>query len=649
MSITKHISTAILLLFTCLVMSQEKRIAKADKNFAQYAYIDARAIYLDVASKGYTSASLYEKLGDSYYFNAELEKSVKWYEALLKEYPSEVKNEYLFRYAQSLKSIKKYEAADKVMEKFNIQKSSDNRGKTFMKTRDYLNFIEIQSGKFELAKMAINSKYSDYGPSFHNDALVFASSRKGNTSKRIIHEWNEMPFLDLFTIPQEQEEVKPRKLKGRINTKFHESSATFNKTGDTVYFTRNNYTKRSLKSNEQGTTLLKLYRAVFNGKKWQDVIELPFNSDEYSVAHPSLSSDGKTLYFASNMPGSIGESDIFKVAIARDGSFGKPENLGDNINTEGRETFPFISASNQLFFASDGHTGLGGLDVFVSVQEEGELTNPYNVGRPINSSDDDFTFIIDEESKTGYFSSNRKGGMGSDDIYKFKQLSPLITGCKQYLSGTVTDKNTGKKLTNATVILMDGSNKELERTTTTTAGTYRFNIECNQDYVIRASEITYGFTEERLSSNEILEHEFNIPLKLGKDNLTNRTAIPGDDLSKILKLEIIYFDLNKSKIRPDAAIELQKIIAALQKYPSLKIDVRSHTDSRANSSYNKNLSERRARSTISYIIKKGGIDKKRITGRGYGESTLLNKCKDGVDCSEIEHQLNRRSEFIIIQ
>ncbi len=649
MKTKRLISTVLMILVTCLVIAQEKRLAKADKNFEKYAYIDARKVYLEVAEKGYKSQSLYEKLGDSYYFNSDFEEAGKWYHELINNYENEMGAEYLFRYAQCLKSIERYNEADKVMEQFNAVVNSDDRGKVFMKTRDYMHFIDVQSGKFDISSMNINSKQSDYAPSFHKDAIVFASSRDGGTAKRIVHEWNEMPFLDLYTITPDGEDKEPEGLRGNINTKFHESSAAFNATGDTMYFTRNNYTKSVLKENKAGTALLKLYRAVASGDKWKKIEELPFNSDEYSVSHPSLSRDGRWLYFASDMPGTRGQSDIFVVEVLPNGNFGTPKNLGETINTEGRETFPFITSSGKLFFASDGHTGLGGLDVFVAEREEDTFLTPFNVGRPINSPEDDFTFIIDEDSKTGYFASNRKGGEGSDDIYKFVQTEPLITKCQQYISGIVTDKNSGEILANTIVTLVDENNQELEKIETTATGRYRFNIDCSKEYIVRASKINYGFTEAQVTSSEILEYDFDVPLALERDDLVNKEVGPGDDLFKVLKLEPIYFDLDKYYIRADAEVELQKIIAALRQYPELKIDVRSHTDSRSSRWYNKRLSERRAQSTIKYIIKKGGIAKDRITGRGYGEYELLNKCKDGVKCSEEEHQLNRRSEFIIMK
>ncbi|MEW7290745.1 OmpA family protein [Aquimarina sp. 2304DJ70-9] len=642
------------LLFSCTIFSQhEKRLEKADENFNRFAFVDAREIYLKVAEKGYESVDLFKKLGDSYYFNAELDQAVVWYEKLMTKYSNEVDPEYIFRYSQCLKNVKRYDEADKMMEKFNELSTNDQRAEFFVSTRDYLNFIELQSGKFRLLKLTTNSKYSDYAPSFNNQGqLVFASSRGGTGMSKTVHEWNEMPFLNLFSsdIIEANGILKtPKRVKGKINSKFHESSTSFSKDGQTVYFTRNNYTKRKLGRNTEGNILLKVYRATLDEGVYKNIEELPFNSDEYSVAHPALSADGKKLYFASDMPGSKGLSDLYVIDVHEDGTFGEPKNLGDHINTEGRETFPYSSDSGRLYFASDGHVGLGGLDVFVAVPEGDGLSIPYNVGKPVNGSTDDFTFVLNEDTKIGYFASNRTGGKGYDDIYSFKQTGELITSCNQYVSGVVTDSNSKEIVSDAEVILLDDNNNELQRAKTDDKGAYKFDLECETKYIVRATKSEYAPTEVLLPTNNVLEYEYKLPLQISKGGLDDKEVKEGDDLAKLLALQTIYFDLNKSNIRSDAEVELQKIIVTLQEYPQLKIDIRSHTDSRAGDDYNMYLSERRAQSTIKYIVKKGGIKASRVTGRGYGETNLVNDCGNNKKCSNDEHQLNRRSEFIVVQ
>ncbi|MHA7058636.1 TolB family protein [Aquimarina sp. M1] len=281
------------------------------------------------------------------------------------------------------------------------------------------------SENFLIKPLSINSENSDYAPSFYKGELVFASSRNSKSLTVILQENTNEPFSDLYTTSKNIPDKEISKLKGAVNTKFHESSATFSPDGKTVYFTRNNYSERKFKRNTKGCVLLKIYKADYNNGKWKNVKELPFNSNEYSTAHPALSPDGKFLYFASDMPGSYGKSDIYVVAIHKDGSYGTPQNLGSLINSAGRETFPYISDKGTLFFTSDGHVGFGGLDIFMVLPDTDKGWQIYNMGAPINSSKDDFTFIINEENMMGYFASNRSGGKGSDDIYGFKQMISL--------------------------------------------------------------------------------------------------------------------------------------------------------------------------------------------------------------------------------
>ncbi len=284
---------------------------------------------------------------------------------------------------------------------------------------------EKKSQRFNLHVLKINSEYSDYAPCYYNGELVFASSRNMRSMSKAIDKQSNQPFLDLYITEKKSTKDKIKKLKGDVNTKFHESSPSFSKDGKTVYFTRNNYSNKKSASSENGTVLLKIYRAHFVNDKWDNVEELPFNSDEYSNAHPALSPDGKYLYFASDMPGSVGKSDLYVVEIKEDGNFGIPLNLGEQINTPGRETFPYVSDKGNLFFTSDGHLGYGGLDIFMMQYTKNKGVQVYNLGKPINSDKDDFTFVVNEQHKLGYFSSNRLGGKGGDDIYGFKQLVPF--------------------------------------------------------------------------------------------------------------------------------------------------------------------------------------------------------------------------------
>lgn len=644
----KIVYITLIVLYSSLSYSQERAIAKADRQYDQYAYVDAIKTYERIYNKGYKSPELLQKLGNAYYFKADLEDAAKWYGELFDQKPANLEPEYYYRYAQSLKAVKNYVKADKMMEEFRKLNGNDSRAKLSLSQKDYLDQIKKNYGRFTLNNCEeINTAYSDYGSSYHNENLVFCSARNLSTIADNKQGWTNEDFTDLYEskILQGNKLSNPSNLSMVLNTKYHESTPVFTKDGQTVYFTRNNYFNSSRGMDDKDATLLKIYKATLKGGKWTNVTTLPFNSDLYSVAHPALSVDEKTLYFASNMPGTLGQSDIFKVAILGEDSYGKPVNLGSTINTEGRETFPFVSAENDLYLASDGHPGLGGLDVFVSsIQGKDADYKPLiNVGEPINSSKDDFAFLLNTDTREGYVTSNREGGKGSDDIYFFKETKRLVKPCEQLLAGILTDSKTGAILTNAKVVLSDSNYKEVKAVMTDAEGKfYLGNVVCGEKYYIKTEATEYN-TKETPTLIGLESGKTYVPIELEK---TIQQVKLGDDLAGTLNIPIIYFDLDKSFIREDAAVELAKVLDVMTQNPGMKIDVRSHTDSRNTAQYNAALSQRRAQSTIAWLVEKG-IDKKRLTGKGYGESKLTNKCKDGVECSEEEHQANRRSEFIV--
>src|SRR5690606_25619263 len=467
--------------------------------------------------------------------------------------------------------------------------------------------------------------------------------RENRGISKSVHTWTDHGFANLYMVDNKEHPSNPRKLNSPINTKFHEATPVFSKDGKTVYFTRNNFNEGIKGKNDEDVTLLKIYKATWENDQWGNITPLPFNSDQYSVAHPSLSPDEKTLYFASDMPGSYGDSDIFEVAIHEDGNYGEPINLGAHINTPGRETFPFISGGNELYFSSDGRPGLGGLDIFVTMIGDGPLKSKiYNIGEPANSPYDDFALAINSVSRKGFLSSNRPGGLGDDDIYAFTETLALEHDCQQSLRGTTTANDSGETLSGVKLVLFNDKFETLATMDTDSHGNYEFEVDCGNNYYVRAVSDEYETNEVRAiigDSSGITELTITLERKMQKFGI-------GDDLARAFGIELIYFDLDKSNIRKNAAVDLAKIMDVMQQYPSMKIDVRSHTDSRQTHDYNKRLSEKRAKSTLSWLIKQG-VDASRLTGTGYGETQLVNACSDGAECSEAEHQLNRRSEFII--
>ncbi|MDC1378240.1 flagellar motor protein MotB, partial [Flavobacteriaceae bacterium] len=400
----------IMSLFTiCLVnvcFGQKNKKAQKEYDNLSYAKIIEQLSPLAKVGQDDTKTLL---LANSYYFNGQMENASRWYNQLLSLNKDPLDKEIYFRYSQSLKAIENYSESDRIMKKFIKFYPEDSRSKLF--NINYLQAIDLVSDKFPLLNLEINSSFSDFGTSIYNGNLIFSSSRN---KKNKLYNWNNQPFLDLF---QFDKEGNITEITGKVNTKHHESSAAFTKDGKTIYFTRN-----SSRKNDKNIIGLKIYKATFRDEKWRDIESLPFNSDDYNVAHPTLSVDETKLYFTSDMPGTIGGSDIFLVNINKDGTFGTLQNLGTKINTEGRENFPYVSDNGTLYFSSDSHLGLGGLDVFKfnsinNLSTSKEVAT--NIGKPINSPKDDFGYLINEASLNGYFTSNRVGGKGDDDIYSF--------------------------------------------------------------------------------------------------------------------------------------------------------------------------------------------------------------------------------------
>jgi len=635
--------------------SEKEALKKAAQYYKNLDYVQAINAYESIAKKGVEPQELLENLGNAYYYNADYQQANKWYAKLFEgkdtktNKPFNIKPEYYYRYAQTLKTVGDYDNSDKIMDKFvELVGKQDTRAALFLKNRDYQAEIKRNSGRLELNLLKINTKKSEYGTAFYGDNIVYATSKSGFLKRR--SDWTGDNFYSLYEANTDSlKATKKAKLNG-INTKFNESTAAFTKDGNTMYFTRNNFINNEVKTNGDQTVLLKIFKATKdkNGK-WGDVQEMPFNSNIHSVAHPALSPDGKYIYFSSDMKGTLGSSDIYRAKILKSG-YGKPENLGDRINTSGRESFPFISDDNVLYYSSDGFPGLGGLDIYaVKLDEEGNpITKPVNIGRPANSAEDDFCYVINSQTKIGYLTSNRPEGKGSDDIYSFYEHTPLHFTCQYSLSGVVKDADTKQIIPMAKVTLWGANNTLLEETTADANGNFTllYTADCGDlQLLLKSEKEAYKSGQQSIALNG--NQKVTAEVLLTPIPATPKIEV-GTDLAKVLKIENIYFDYDKANIRKDAAEELAKIVAIMKEHPTMKVDVRLHTDSRGSDKYNLALSQRRAKSTIKWIVSHG-IKKNRITGKGYGETQLVNGCSNGVPCTEEEHQANRRSEFIIVQ
>jgi outer membrane protein OmpA-like peptidoglycan-associated protein len=525
-----------------------------------------------------------------------------------------------------LKSNSKYAEANEQMKIFASLIPDDQRAIEFTKNPNYLPQLIDKEKLFDVNKISVNSEKSDFGAVLYNDVLYFASARNENNKK---YGWNNEPFLDIYksTLNADGTYSVPTPVE-ELNTKFHEGSVSITKDGNTIYFSSESF-KEKLFEKDKGKRLkygqVSLYKAVKENGKWSGLAALPFNSKSYSTGNPSIDKEGKTLYFASNMPGSIGKTDIWKVTINGDGTFGTPENLGDKINTSGDENFPFVTEDNILYFSSNGLTGFGSLDVFSVDLNKDE--KPINIGKPVNTEKDDFAFTFNKEKNIGYLSSNRSG---VDQIYS------SVPVCKGQIQTIVKNSKTGAVLASSKVVILDEMNNILDTQMTNDKGEVTYNVECQKVYVIEVFKdgfVTKSFPIAKILGGKMIIDASIDPIEV----IITETEII---------LNPIYFEFDKSNITKQGASELDKLVYVMSQNDKLVVFAKSHTDSRGDAKYNLDLSERRAKSTVQYVISKG-IDASRISGNGFGESQLKVDCKN--KCTEEEHAINRRSEFMIVK
>jgi outer membrane protein OmpA-like peptidoglycan-associated protein/tetratricopeptide (TPR) repeat protein len=624
----------IIILSSSLSFAQSKL---ADKFFDNFGYVKAIELYEKAVEKGENSVHVLTRLGDAYYNNSNSEKAAYWYGEALKE-SDKIEAEYLYKYIQSLRSIGNYIDANKWFKELCAAQQGDSRLKGY--NPDEVDLYDKLTSKTDvivnIENLPFNTEYSDFGAYIFNNTLYFASAN-GDGDK--VYNWNKEPFLDLFQVTiTEDANVRsygsPTEIDAdAINTEYHEASAAITNDGETLYFTRDNTNKRNrLKYDKKGTTHLKIYKATLENDQWTNAVELPFNDEVFSTGHPTLSTDNKSLYFVSDRDGGLGQTDIYTVVINDDGTYGEPENLGEKINTEGREMFPFVAKDSTLYFSSDGYLNLGLLDIFKSNLLKGERSEPVNMGSPYNSGYDDFAFFVDSKTEKGYFSSNRPTGNGSDDIYSFN-----TTQCKQVITGVARDMKTNIILTDVAIRLIEETGKVIEEVMTKNGSAYTFEVDCNKTYTVIGLKPDYKADKKSVNTTYDNEKENTVDLILEPLIIDNQIVI-----------NPIFFDFDESNIRTDAKYELENIVDVLRKHPEMVIKIESHTDSRGRDRYNMKLSDRRAKSTRDYIISRG-VDAYRIQSAiGYGESQLINKCANRVRCIEKEHQLNRRSYFYIL-
>jgi outer membrane protein OmpA-like peptidoglycan-associated protein len=543
-----------------------------------------------------------------------------------------VKPEVIYNYAQCLKANGKFSDYNTNMQKYAGMMPNDSRAIEFMKDPNYLPKLMEEQPRYEAKGMKeINTEFSEFGGTMIGKEFYFSSARNLTRKK---YQWDEQRFLDIYVAKDVGGTIKNADLLGgEVNGKYHEGNVAITADGKRMYFDSNDFYKGKYDKSAEGINQINLFYAELIDGEWKGIQSAPFNSSEHSTGHPALSPDGNTLYFTSDMPGGKGGSDIYMLSIGKDGSLGTPKNLGDKVNTEGTEAFPSMDSNGTLYFSSDGHSGLGLLDVFSVEKARGTYLAPLNLGGGVNSDKDDFAYTWNPATMTGFVSSNRSGGAGSDDIY---MISELEIPCVVTMNITVIDEYTKAPISGARVDFYDKMENKLSTKTTGTNGNVTFLAECDKAHEVQAVVPSY-------ESNAIDVAAANDETVTGTIELRPIEEIIVDDQ---VVLNPILFDYNKHNIKPQAAFELDKLVAIMQKYPNMVIAAGSHTDSRGKDQYNLDLSESRAQSTVQYVISKG-IDVSRITGKGYGESQPAVAC--GSNCSDEDHQKNRRSEFIIVK
>ena len=620
----RNIYLLLLVFISQIMLAQKNATNKADKLFAEKAYLEAAKLYENLKP----TQGILQNLGDCYYFNNQMSFAEKPYANLISNYKDSVKPEYYFKYAHVLHGIDKAERADEFMSKF---RGFNVNTKKF---KEHLNSIVPYN--YTVKKISTNST-GDFGISFFGDKLIFASLR--NTSSPT-YKWNEKPYLDLFeaTLSKDGKIDKVKPFSKTINTKTHESSAVFTKDKKTMYFDRTN--DKRVVVGEELFASVKIFKAQFENNEWANIIEMPFSSDQFSTQHPCLSPDEKKLYFSSDRPGSFGSFDIYYVDINEDGTFGEPVNLGNNINSKHRDQFPFVDTDNTLYFASDGHQGMGGLDVFMANKYNEVYAKPINLGETINSGTDDFSFVIKEGDSIGYFSSNRDGG---DNLYTFVKSE---NERKFTVEGFVKDLHTKELLPGTIVTLYDDEEKLIGQLVVGADANYVFNTEPNKKYKIFAERDLYVTKTIDFETKDDGVVRYNIELEIESYLDAEKRLVKKDDGLVYLPLENIYFDYDKWDIKPEAERILDELVDLMMKHPRMEVELGAHTDSRASDIYNLRLSSKRANNVLEYLVN-NGIDKKRLKPKGYGKRKQLINC--GNNCSEAEHAVNRRCEFIILK
>jgi outer membrane protein OmpA-like peptidoglycan-associated protein len=837
----KKTGLLLLLALLVVAKSYAQSLKDAEFEFNKMSYLNAAEMFEQVLKGKLSDADKQAarlKLAYAYRQIHDSQNTERVYRELIGSGGTELSGDaakaYLY-YAQALASNGKYKDSQEAYAKYSKVVTADTRGAGFNKLYNNVEKLNKNANCYKVDYLSINTDKADFSPAYYKNGMVFNSSRTEGTGLKRVFCWDNSRFLDMYYLQDlsqlsispaglggssansgakvkrvgsvgsdeyttatandsrtigtfggtyinqgnsynEEAQTKTERFSKTLNSKYHEGPMTFTSDGKKVIFTRNNFLNGKYKTSSDKINKLKLYTAEDRGGSWANIQEVPFNNNEYSTGHPSLSKDEKLMYFVSDMPGGFGGTDLYVVQY-NGGSFGTPVNLGSEINTAGNEMFPFVDEKGNLYFSSDGHPGLGDLDVFfVELQDGSKVKSKIkNMGTPINSSKDDFGLIADGSRKLGYFSSNRKRGGSDDDIYRFTRDCEEKPECQE-LQVIVYDADSKMPLDNADVeVASAGGKSEMKKTDSN--GSFKMCLEEDKEYTFKATREGYqvntvGFSTKG-EQNE--QSTLDIPLQKLKDvaaidssansstsvtstttnpttvdsgtstytdgsstsSMNTGTAAPlpckvttlrgrvtanrnkssiagvvvtlrnecdgttqqvvtgadgryqfdicegcdyqleaakenfgsrGNKIKKVgknapkyinanlsmfeendvVQVDNIYYDYGKCNIREDATRELDKLATMMKRYKNMRIEIRSHTDSRATTDFNQKVSEGRSKAVVTYL-KKRGVSGSRLEATGLGESALLNECGDGVECSEEQHSQNRRTEFKVLQ
>jgi peptidoglycan-associated lipoprotein len=606
--------------FSC---SAQKHFEKGDDHYNYSRYAQAIESY-NKGLKKERDLKIVEKMANAYYYMGRYsDAKVLYEECMSKKTAADKMN---FYYARILMANGETDEATKYLKKYMARHPNDVVAEMLYASCKSITNRYRDTSLYELTKIPMDDFTAAFSAVDYQNGIVFSAE------KEVFRESKESPwtgnsYLDLYFMDKDEDGnwLKPTVLKGDINGKFHEGPATFNSTGDVVYFTRSNYFKKKKVVNDEEENNLKIFMAKLDGDKWVDLEELPFNSDDYSCGHPSLSTNDSTLYFVSDMPGGFGGTDIY-VTKLENGTWSKPLNLGEKINTSGNEMFPYIHKDGTLYFSSNAHNSMGGLDVFLTYNYVGRWMTPENLNYPLNSTKDDFSFVMSDDNVTGFVSSSRTD---KDEVYKFKKNAP-----KFVLFGRSRKKDSDVPVAGVRVEITRESDGKVIDLISNDEGKFTFELKPEETYFLYCTKFGCFTRTDKISTKG----------KKYSENFYADFQVEEIIIDKPIILENIYYDFDKWDIRPDAAKELDKLVRVLQDNPTIHIQMGSHTDARGTDAYNLVLSDKRAKAAVDYLIFKG-IDPSRLTWKGYGETEPLNECINWVECDDEKHQQNRRTEF----